>query len=936
MKIKRLCFENINSLAGTWEIDFTDPAFNDGIFILTGPTGAGKTSILDAICLGLYGETSRQKSFSAKENEVMTKGCSSCFAQVEFENHGKQYRAFWEHRRKKGYGDFQTRVVRRIYEIAGDSGNEDKVIAESIKDADREIAEILKMDFKQFTSAVLLPQGQFDQFLNANKQVRSEILEKITGARIYSLIGSAVQQRKTKEDDELKSLKRTAETIKPLSAEEEAEILQGIEDTRLLAAEQNQSIEVLHQKLLQCRKFEELHNGIQALEEKVAELKTEEKANADDFSRLERAKKAASLLDLVTSWDQGERERKNVKAEIRAIENALHDLSLEKTELAPRLKTAEEAKGKALQIYTSSVPLVKIIRELSLEFRLKQNRRDQKQAEYEKTKKTADEYSRSLGTEKKNLEALSAQLDGLNNSLQTAEGEYAALAAALTELGKSLQELSAFSSAPSFEETRKKLKEGEVCPLCGSRDHPFCVVDRQEFEKQQEFYRKLHIQHEEAEKKYRQAEAEMEILKDKKNITEKEKAVAEERQNTLHTLLAEAEKTGAGIAGELEDLDGELEKSVAALEEQIRILAPPRVQDFEIGAYEQEIQNDLSVAETELAELQKKYEALEAGRVVHEKNLADKKDRDQVLVEQADRDKTLMEEGFVLKGFADYQDWRRCFWETGRIIEVERKKAELAIHIANAETSLAAKKKETAELPAFPPHEPEKIESELQSLRDTIQQYNQTIGELNNKLAENKKKKIQREEYEKDIAGQVSICSNWKRMDDWIGGKDGWRFKQFAQSITFRQLIHNSQPYLLQMSGGRYELRARTDNDELFPLVIDQHQGSVERVISNLSGGERFLLSLALALGLSRLSSRNLQIDSLFLDEGFGTLDKETLERAINILSGLQQNNGFAAGKLTGIISHVEELRERIGANIQVSKSGGGRSIVSGCGVRQL
>jgi exonuclease SbcC len=134
------------------------------------------------------------------------------------------------------------------------------------------------------------------------------------------------------------------------------------------------------------------------------------------------------------------------------------------------------------------------------------------------------------------------------------------------------------------------------------------------------------------------------------------------------------------------------------------------------------------------------------------------------------------------------------------------------------------------------------------------------------------------------------------------------------------------------MTGDRYELMAKKDSDELLPIVIDKYQGSIERNITNLSGGERFILSLSLALGISRLNSRNMQIDSLFLDEGFGSLDKESLEKTINLLSGLQQNRN----KLTGIISHVEDLQERISAGIRVEKIGGGRSRLSGCGVRRL
>jgi exonuclease SbcC len=317
---------------------------------------------------------------------------------------------------------------------------------------------------------------------------------------------------------------------------------------------------------------------------------------------------------------------------------------------------------------------------------------------------------------------------------------------------------------------------------------------------------------------------------------------------------------------------------------------------------------------------------------VHEAAAADKGKRKALLTEEENRRRQTMETGFAAGGFKNYAEWQSCFWETSRILKVEGKRKELAVRTAHAETVLLSKEAELERMGVFIPGESADTEEKISRLREEIQFHHEDIGSLKNVLAENGKRKAQKADLEKNIAGQSETCRRWKMMDDWIGGDGGWRFKQYAQTITFQQLVYNSRPFLLQMSAGRYELQARTGDEELLPLVIDRHQGSIERVISNLSGGECFLLSLSLALGLSRLNSVDLPIDSLFLDEGFGSLDRETLELAVNVLSGLQQNQG----KLTGIISHVEDLQERIGACIRVSKSGGGRSVLSGCGVRRL
>ena len=149
------------------------------------------------------------------------------------------------------------------------------------------------------------------------------------------------------------------------------------------------------------------------------------------------------------------------------------------------------------------------------------------------------------------------------------------------------------------------------------------------------------------------------------------------------------------------------------------------------------------------------------------------------------------------------------------------------------------------------------------------------------------------------------------------------------QSITFETLIEFANESLVKMTD-RYILTS-SPNELLAFDVIDNYQGGVVRSSSNLSGGETFIASLALALGLSRMASRNVQVDSLFLDEGFGTLDPEALDNTLGMLSTLNEQ-----GKLIGIISHVGEIRERIPARIDVIPVTGGVSRLEGPGVREI
>jgi len=166
----------------------------------------------------------------------------------------------------------------------------------------------------------------------------------------------------------------------------------------------------------------------------------------------------------------------------------------------------------------------------------------------------------------------------------------------------------------------------------------------------------------------------------------------------------------------------------------------------------------------------------------------------------------------------------------------------------------------------------------------------------------------------------------WQRLDNLIGSSNGKKFRNFAQGITFEIMVQHANRNLQKMSDRYILLR-----DKKHPLelnVMDNYRGGDVRTTKNLSGGESFLVSLALALGLSNMASNNVRVDSLFLDEGFGTLDEETLETALQTLASLQQE-----GKIIGIISHIAALRDRLDTRIQVSPGLGGHSRLIGPGI---
>ncbi len=223
----------------------------------------------------------------------------------------------------------------------------------------------------------------------------------------------------------------------------------------------------------------------------------------------------------------------------------------------------------------------------------------------------------------------------------------------------------------------------------------------------------------------------------------------------------------------------------------------------------------------------------------------------------------------------------------------------------------------------------ETLQEKINAGDAALKQIRLDIGGITKSLIENQKMQEKQQERLKFSDAQKKECARWDLLHELIGSADGKKFRNFAQGLTFEMMTMHANRQLEKMTD-RY-LLIRDSSQPLELNVIDNYQAGEIRSTKNLSGGESFIVSLALALGLSQMASRNVRVDSLFLDEGFGTLDEDALETAIETLAGLQQD-----GKLIGVISHVAALKERIGTQIQVIPEAGGRSSIAGPGCRRI
>lgn len=377
MKILELRFKNLNSLYGEWLIDFADPEYvSNGIFALTGPTGAGKSTVLDAICLALYGATPRLGKITKSSNEIMSRQTGECYAEVLFESQAGRFRCHWEQRRarKKAEGNLQDQEHQIVDAYTGKPIETKKSLVVGV------IEEKTGMDFDRFTRSILLAQGGFDTFLKADAEQKSKILEQITGTEIYSDISRSVHERQRSEREKLNLLHAETSGIVVLEPEQEKEIQQD------LVAKQKQETD-LSGKSTEAGKaitwlttIEGLKKEILSLTDEATKLQADTEAFKPERAKLEQAVKAASLDGTYATLIALRKQQTDDQSSLKTEETALPELETFANIQAETLKAAEQLTLKVKEDLKAASPLIKKIRSL-----------DQKIAEQAKTVSKDDE-----------------------------------------------------------------------------------------------------------------------------------------------------------------------------------------------------------------------------------------------------------------------------------------------------------------------------------------------------------------------------------------------------------------------------------------------------------------------------------------------------------------------------------------------------------------
>lgn len=337
MKIKQIRFQNLNSLVGEWIIDFSHPAYlSDGIFAITGPTGAGKTTVLDAICLALYGRTPRLERVNKSSNEIMSRHTGSCYAEISFETREGYYRCHWSQQRARKNPQGELQPPRQ--EIA--DAHSGQILENKIRDVAARVERITGMNFTRFTRSIMLAQGGFAAFLQAPADERAPILEQITGTEIYSEISRKVHERQREENDRLKILQAEISGIKLLTTEEEEALRQDMEVKIARGKERQEELKGLQLVLDWLDRMVGWENEIKDIEEQWQQYLKRQQAFQGEAWRLEKARQAM-LLD--APYIRLKDLRDLQKSDLSEIERIREEL--------PRQK---EAAGKAAERWENS------------------------------------------------------------------------------------------------------------------------------------------------------------------------------------------------------------------------------------------------------------------------------------------------------------------------------------------------------------------------------------------------------------------------------------------------------------------------------------------------------------------------------------------------------------------------------------------------------
>ena len=983
MKILAIRGRNLASLEGDFEIDFTvEPLLSAGIFAISGPTGAGKSTLLDTMCLALFARTPRTDQ--AKENNVklqdvsneqlsqsdprflLRRGTSSGFAEVDFMAlNGHRYRTRWSvaRARDKENGRLQNPRL-ALYNL--DKEEEEQGTR---SDLQARIIDLIGLTFEQFTRSVLLAQNDFSTFLKAEQGEKASLLEKLTGTELYSAISRQIFERNARAKEAFDLIQTRIQGIELLTDEEENDLR-----TRLAGTEK------------ELQRVEKAKAEQQALQEAVRSI--EQQITIRQRQQKEAADKLVHATELLTvarhEYEKGVEEQQQSETRFKSLQQeilqarkldiqldaAIRDLSHSEQQL----KNVTLRKGEAEKKYQAAVlrrrqGAEEIARLTAWRERYKKKERIAEQLSAlllhldaaSATRSGMEAAVRSIETLRQEMAALNKQLSDLQQTsvnkqqaLKRAEADYRNLEEELKAvdapaLDKQIEKLrqereqllieqARLEASGNIKDLRGRLQDGQPCPVCGSTHHPFAnqvpvapvsalTLQLQDLSNKKETYvahtrhlTRLQQQLLQLHKELADSEAACKEMAGKQQLAssrqEREEAIVKEQSTLLTQSLSAADllfgnsewqkawlQNPETFRKTLTDFARQWHENTEKLHQLERQESAQKAECESLASFLPSLEKQAE----ESGQLHEKNRAAFSSLQAERKKLLNGRSADSVEQEYIRRMEELKER---LKKLSATQTEQSGIADQTRGIADQIAK-DLTEASADLLRRKAALDKWTADYLDSSGGEP---------LEVILSRYTQEKTELAFRLRTQTENKAKVSGLQEELNVRRTESERWAKLNELAGSADGAKFRRIAQGYTLDILLNYANVQLRELTR-RYRLERVPETLAL--QVIDRDMCDEVRTVHSLSGGESFLVSLALALGLSSLSSNRMRVESLFIDEGFGSLDAETLRVAMDALESLRTQ-----GRKIGVISHVQEMTERIPVRICVNRAGNGRSFL--------
>ncbi len=1023
MKILAIRGKNLASLEGQFSIDFREePLRSAGLYAITGNTGSGKTTILDAMCIALYGisprlenirnssviEAGKSKSVSEDDPKtILRRGTYEGYAEVDFlAVDGSEYRARWSIARVRNSptGNFRN----TSYDIHNLRTGEHSSLKK--KEYDSKIVELVGLTYKQFTRAVLLAQGEFAAFLKAEENEKARILQTLTGTGIYSRISSLIYTKCEEAKKELEIIEESKRNLVILTEEEllsltgrKEQLENGLKEndtkSKVLVAKKDwherdaqlagmtESAEKLlsaaNGRMLQLKPVAERLQTIDSVQEIrnafVEHCKIEQERSRESITlstmKLALENKMKELAELSSKAKEAMLLQEKCNNELHAMQPIINEAakleeniaasSKRKMEIGREIEklVAERDKVKTRLIGYNSIALSleKEENEISVWF--------SRMKEYEEVIPLIPAIVMNVAAIENHEISIVKKNELLNNVSKSLES-YKELH---TELRKREEELS--RTLPSeIAALRERLVEGEPCPVCGSLQHKAMerilnTLEESELEKS-----RTEVKNSLSYVQLRIEECNKEISAISGAIDIHKSTTVELRQKNYGLLcnVANAEEILArkNLSATLNNLAKEWN---AKREREIKIKEEIRINTNNVAAGNERllaVEEELKVKQRNFDEIKCSIEA-QSKKVSHligeGKSAADvqKQCNEAIAAAVASYTVAIEQKGDAanecnrlsgeVKAKEDYIAAREKRYEllseeikayigskngaidekmlaelfsldSDVILSMRREIEQAGNAVATAQATLQERRRRIQEHRENPnkPADDEDIAFLREAIAASDEARRLIIEELssvNATLLKNEENSLKFSQYKEKLEEKKKKAANWSALNSLFGSASGEKLMRLTQGYTLDILLSVANRHLREITG-RYRL-SRISDKGLGIKVIDLDMLSESRSVHTLSGGETFLVSLALSLALSSISSSRMSVGSLFIDEGFGALDAETLSMAMSALERIQSQ-----GRKIGVISHLENILERIPVKIKVMKLSSGKSRV--------